>query len=106
MCLVIWKRRSAHPRDNRLIFFTAHINLSTFYGRIAMKAKFVVFSCALFVCVVAGTALADVQQWPGTKWFQPPEMVEPWGYDIVSQYDPTGVAPTQVVMDEIGRAHV
>jgi len=58
------------------------------------------FSLLFFVGVIAGTALADVQQWPGTKWFQPPEMVEPWGFDIMSQYDPTGVAPTQVVMDD------
>ena len=58
------------------------------------------FSLLFFVGVIAGTALADVQQWPGTKWFQAPEMTEPWGYDIVSQYDPTGFAPTQVVMDD------
>jgi len=65
-----------------------------------MKARFVVFSCVLFMGVIAGVAQADVQQWPGTKWFQPPEMEEAWGYDIVSQYDPAGVAPTQVVMDD------
>ena len=65
-----------------------------------MKAKLVVFSCALFVCVIAGTALADVQPWPGTKWFQPPEMEEEWGQDWCSQLDSTGAAPTQVVMDD------
>ncbi|MFH1549084.1 MAG: PEP-CTERM sorting domain-containing protein [Planctomycetota bacterium] len=65
-----------------------------------MKAKFVIFSCVLFMGVIAGVAQAGVQQWPGTKWFQAPEMVEPWGDDIVSQYDPTGTTFTNVVMDD------
>ncbi|MFH1551204.1 MAG: PEP-CTERM sorting domain-containing protein [Planctomycetota bacterium] len=68
-----------------------------------MKAKLVIFSCVSFMGVIAGVAQAatvdPILPWLD-KWFQAPELVEPWGYDIVSQYDPAGVAPTQVVMDD------
>jgi len=64
-----------------------------------MKAKLVVFSCALFISVIAGVARADVQQQPGTKWFQPPEMEEEWGFDVGSNWDNSDNLPKAVVAD-------
>ncbi len=58
--------------------------------------------CLVLLCVVPVVALAqyiDPEPWVD-KWFQGPEMVEEWGYDIMSQYDPYGYAPNQVIMDD------
>jgi hypothetical protein len=65
-----------------------------------MKARLVIFSCVLFMGVIAGVAQADVQQWPGTKWFQPPEMGREWGYDIASNWDFSDSEPKTVVADD------
>ena len=54
----------------------------------------------LFISVFAVVAKADIVPW-ANKWFQPPEMQEPWGYDIASNVDYNGNnEPNQVVMDD------
>jgi hypothetical protein len=56
---------------------------------------------------ITSVALADLVDWantpwPGSKWFQPPELVQPWGVDYASNVDPyEGVAiPWVVVADD------
>jgi hypothetical protein len=56
---------------------------------------------------ITSVALADLVEWantpwPGSKWFQPPELVQPWGVDYASNVDPyEGEAiPWVVVADD------
>lgn len=65
-----------------------------------MKSKlFSVISCVLFLGVIAGVAVADPDLPWTDKWFQRPEMQEPWGKDIESNISLDGNLNV-VVMDD------
>ena len=53
--------------------------------------------------LLVATAAAQAKSRGGdepVKWSQLPEMVNPWGFDVESDFDPNDGLPRQVVMDD------
>ena len=64
-----------------------------------MKKLIVLSAIGLLLVATAAAQARSREDDECIKWSQLPEMVNPWGFDVESDFDPDGI-PNQVVMDD------